>query len=82
MPRTAVDYEETGVGSGTPKEYAGYAIRDPRGRKVGGVEKVFVSEDGEPQYIEMKMGLFGLKSVLLPVQSVAVDRERRALVLE
>jgi hypothetical protein len=30
----------------------------------------------------VKMGLFGLKTVLLPVQSVAEDEERRALLLQ
>jgi hypothetical protein len=30
----------------------------------------------------VKMGLFGIKTVLIPVQTVAADEERRALVLQ
>jgi len=29
----------------------------------------------------MKIGPFGLKSILLPVQTVAVDKKRRTLIL-
>lgn len=54
----------------------------PTGRKFGTVEKVFSSEDGEPQYIRVRMGMFGSKTVLLPVNSVAVDDALRDLTLE
>jgi hypothetical protein len=46
------------------------------------VEKLFVNWSGEPEYILLRMGFFGLKSVLLPVQDVAVDDQRRILVLQ
>ena len=37
---------------------------------------------GGAEYAEVKVGLFGLKTVLIPVQSVTVDAELRFLVLE
>ena len=64
-----------------PEEFVGYRVCDPLDKEVGIVEELFVNGDGEPEYIRVKIGLFGMKSVLLPVQMVAVDDERRALVL-
>jgi len=46
------------------------------------VEKLFMNWSGEPEYISLRMGFFGLKSVLLPVQDFAVDEQRRILVLQ
>jgi hypothetical protein len=37
---------------------------------------------GGPEYAEVKVGLFGMKTLLIPVQIVSVDAERRFLVLE
>jgi hypothetical protein len=37
---------------------------------------------GGAEYAEVKVGLFGLRTVLIPVQTVTVDAERRFLVLE
>ena len=66
----------------TPKQCAGYGVRDPRGRKIGRLRRLFLNESGEPEYAEIKVGLLGLKTVLIPLQSVTVDAERRFLVLE
>ena len=65
-----------------PEGYAGYRLYDPLGQKVGGVEDLFVNPRGEPEYIRVRIGLLGLRSVLLPVESVAVDEERRVLFLK
>ena len=60
----------------------GYELRDPLGRKIGRIEEVFADGDGEPKYVRARIGSFGLgKSVLIPVRAVAVDRERRVVVL-
>ena len=61
------------------KGYADYRVCDPLGQKIGTVEDIFMNAYGEPEYIKVKMGLLEIRSVLLPVQSVAVDRERRVL---
>ncbi len=64
-----------------PEECTGYRLCDPLDQTIGTVKELFVNADGDPEYIRVKMGLFGLKTVLLPVQMVAVDGERRTLVL-
>ena len=38
--------------------------------------------DGEPGYIRIRLGFFGMKSVLIPVQFVETDDENKALVLK
>jgi len=65
-----------------PEEYAGFWLCDPREKQIGMVEKLFMNWSGEPEYISLRMGFFGLKSVLLPVQDFAVDEQRRILVLQ
>ena len=65
-----------------PTQCAGYWVRDPRGQKIGRLERLFLNESGGAEYAEVKVGLFGLKTVLIPVQTVSVDAERRFLVLE
>jgi hypothetical protein len=81
-PYTAPGQTELGGSIRAPERYAGYAVRDPRGQKIGRAEQCFLNGSGEPEYIRVKMGLFGLKTVLIPVQGVAADDERRSLVLE
>ena len=61
---------------------AGYAVYDPLGQKIGSAEKVFVNWNEEPEYVRVRIGLFGRKSVLIPVQFAEVDAERRVLVLK
>ena len=64
------------------EECAGYELQDPLGRKIGNVGKLFVNRRGEPEYIRVKMGLLGLKSALIYVQFVEVQREQRIIVLQ
>lgn len=65
-----------------PEAYVGYWVLDPEGRKLGIVSELYANTHNEPEYIRMSLGLFGLRSVLIPVQSVAVNEERRTLVLQ
>ncbi len=65
-----------------PEECAGYGVYDPLGKKIGLVEKVFVNGDREPDYVRVRMGYFGFKSVLIPVGFVAIEQERQTLVLQ
>jgi hypothetical protein len=65
-----------------PKQCAGYWVRDPRGRKIGRLRRLFLNESGGAEYAEIKVGLFGLRTILIPVQTVSVDDELRFLVLE
>ncbi len=43
--------------------FAGYEVYDQAGEKIGRVDDLFVDENDQPEYIGVKMGLFGLKSV-------------------
>ena len=81
-PYTAPGHTEAGGSILGPDRYAGYAVCDPRGQKIGRAEKFFVNRSGEPEYIRVKMGLLGIKTFLIPVQAVAADEERRTLVLQ
>jgi hypothetical protein len=80
--RTTIDPREPGNRLEAPEEYAGYEVLDPLGHRLGSVEKLFVNDDQEPEYIRVKMGLFGLKTVLIPVTFATIDKERRILVLQ
>ncbi len=64
-----------------PHEWAGYEVRDPLGQKIGQAEEIFANANDEPEYIRVKMGLFGPKSVLIPVKLAAADVERRVIEL-
>ena len=64
-----------------PGRYAGYKILDPEGHKIGCVVELFVNLHDEPEYVRVKLGLFGLRTALIPVEIVTVDEDRRALVL-
>ena len=66
----------------TPKQCAGYWVRDPRGRKIGRLKRLFLNGSGGTEYAEVKVGLFGLKRILIPLQSVTADAGQRFLVLE
>jgi PRC-barrel domain protein len=65
-----------------PKQCAGYRVRDPRGKKIGKLKRFFLNGSGGAEYAEVKVGLFGMKTILIPVQTISVDAERRSLVLE
>jgi PRC-barrel domain len=55
---------------------SGYSVYDPVGQKIGIAESVLANSDGEPVYIRVRIGLFGMKTVLIPVQFVETDEMR------
>jgi hypothetical protein len=61
---------------------SGYSVYDPVGQKIGIVERVFANSDGEPEYIRLRIGLFGTKTVLIPVQFVETAEVRKTLVIK
>jgi hypothetical protein len=81
-PYTAPGHTEPAGSIRAPERYAGYAVCDPRGQKIGRAEECFLNGSGEPEYIRVKMGFFGLKTVLIPVQAIAADEVRRTIVLQ
>jgi hypothetical protein len=66
---------------GEPGSYAGYEVRDPLGHRIGIAGEVFADLSDEPRYVTVRMGLLGLRSALIPVKLVAVDTQRRTLML-
>jgi hypothetical protein len=49
-----------------PEAPGGRGVRYPRPvGKIGRVEELFVGGEGEPEYVGVRMGPFGLKSVLI-----------------
>ena len=66
----------------TPQQCAGYWVCDPQGRKIGRLKRLFLNGSGGAEYAEVKVGLFGMKTILIPIQSVSVDAEQRSLVLD
>ena len=79
---TAVSSRERGGSILSAEEYAGYTLCDPQGQRIGRTERIFLNGSGEPEYIKVKIGYFGFKSILIPVLSVATDEERRSLLLQ
>src|SRR5918996_3620411 len=60
--------------------YAGYAVYDPAGEKIGKVDDLFVDESDQPEYIGVKMGFLGTRSTLIPWEAVSsTDDEGRAI---
>lgn len=81
MTHTAVNRGELGDRFETQLEYLGYELHDPLGKKIGSVQELFLNDNDEPEYIKVKMGFLGSRSILIPVETVAVNEERRFLVL-
>jgi hypothetical protein len=84
LPHAALGDGSTGSGAGSaaPKRCAGYVVYEPLGQKIGDAEELFVDWDGEPQYIRVRIGFFGTKSVLIPVRFVETDEDGKVLVLK
>ncbi|CAA9494599.1 MAG: hypothetical protein AVDCRST_MAG25-3588 [uncultured Rubrobacteraceae bacterium] len=57
-------------------EYAGYTVRDPNGEKIGKVDDLFLDENDKPEYIGVKMGFFGTRSTLVPLDACTVDKSQ------
>ena len=67
------------IGSRFASRFANtFIVRDP---KLGTVDELFVNAYDEPEYVRIKMGFLSIESVLLPIEIVAVDKQRRTLVL-
>jgi hypothetical protein len=60
----------------------GCGVYDPLRRKIGSVEKLFVNESHKPEYLRVRMGLFGLKSVLSLVDFVTSNDGLLTLMLK
>ena len=61
------------------EQYAGYAVYDRQGEKIGNVDDIFLDENDQPEYIGVKMRFLGTKSTLIPVGALRVDRQRNRI---
>src|SRR5215218_11000512 len=52
-------------------QYEGYEVYDRNGEKIGKVDDLFVDESDQPEYLGVKMGLFGTSSTLIPWEAVS-----------
>jgi len=57
-PYTGLRPPERDGATQAAEAYVGYAVCDPRGRRIGRTTRVFVNGRGEPEYIGVKIGLF------------------------
>jgi uncharacterized protein (TIGR02271 family) len=63
--------------------FAGYAVYDPAGEKIGKVDDLFVDQSDEPEYIGVKMGFLGTRSTLIPWDAVSTaDEDGRTITVD
>ena len=62
--------------------YAGFNVRDADREKIGTVDRIYVLEDGRPEYVRVRTGVFGGRSVLIPWELVRADEAQRVVVVE
>jgi sporulation protein YlmC with PRC-barrel domain len=60
-------------------KYEGYTVYDNRGEKIGKVDDLFIDEADREEYIGVKMGFFGRKSTLIPMDIVRVKEADKSL---
>lgn len=84
MSDAALDNEQyvSTTDSTISKRGVGYTVYDPMGQKIGRAERVFLNWHQEPEYVRVRIGLIGRRSVLIPVQFAEIDDERQNLVLK
>ena len=73
---------EHGERFGTPEErYADYEIYDQDGERIGQLNELFVDENDAPEYVGVGTASLDNRSVLVPVEAVAVDDRLRRMVI-
>ncbi len=61
------------------EKYEGYKVYDNQGDRIGKVDDLFVDETDHEEYFGVKMGLFGLRSTLIPTDIVRVNEADRTI---
>ncbi len=60
--------------------FADYEVYDPNGEKIGKADDLFVDENDQPEYLEVKMGFLGMRATLIPWKVVSnVDDEAKRI---
>src|SRR5215207_7715223 len=66
--------QRSGRGTETLQRYEGYTVYDRDGDKIGKVDDLFVDENDQIEYVDVKVDLFGLQGTrLIPWEAVRVD---------
>ena len=65
--------------SNLQQDYARYRVFDEHYEEIGRVDDLFVDENGQPEYIGVKMGFLGMKSTLIPMDLVRANDKRELL---
>ena len=60
-------------------KYEDYTVYDNSGSKIGKVDDLFVDEADQEEYIGVKMGLFGTKTTLIPMEVVRINEADRSI---
>ena len=61
------------------EKYEDYKVYDNSGEKIGKVDDLFIDETDREEYIGVKMGFFGMKSTLIPMEIVRVNERDRTI---
>jgi sporulation protein YlmC with PRC-barrel domain len=61
------------------EKYEDYKVYDNQGERIGKVDDLFVDESDREEYIGVKLGFFGMKSTLIPMDIVRVNENERSL---
>jgi sporulation protein YlmC with PRC-barrel domain len=61
------------------EKYEDFKVYDNQGQKIGKVDDLFVDESDREEYIGVKMGFFGMKSTLIPMDIVRVNEDERSV---
>jgi sporulation protein YlmC with PRC-barrel domain len=53
-------------------DWIGHDVYDPDGDKIGSIDEVYVDEEtGQPSWIAVRTGLFGMKQSFVPVEGAS-----------
>jgi sporulation protein YlmC with PRC-barrel domain len=63
-----------------PKEFIHRAAVDPEGSRIGKVSKVYLDDHtGQPTWLLVETGLFGIRDSFAPIHGARIDGERVVL---
>lgn len=61
------------------EKFENYKVYDNQGQKIGKVDDLFIDETDREEYIGVKLGFFGMKSTLIPMEIVRVNENERTI---
>ena len=61
------------------ERYAGYLVRDVNGEKIGEIDRLFLGENDQLEYLGSKTDPTESRSILIPMAASRVDDERRMI---